>query len=90
MDLINPFGISDDVTIYINMHNAHLFTFGNRKLQLNKINLQNHNRALGVKERVPNDDATWEYEKKILQLTNLELLEDKQYWVGRIVMSPFK
>ena len=33
------------------------------KLQLKKINEQNHNRALGAKERVPNEDATWEYEK---------------------------
>ena len=33
MDLINPFGISGDVTGYINMHNQHLFTFGNKKLQ---------------------------------------------------------
>ena len=33
MDLINPFGISGDVTGYINMHNPHLFTFGNTKLQ---------------------------------------------------------
>ena len=33
MDLINPFGVSGDVTGYINMHNTHLFTFGNKKLQ---------------------------------------------------------
>ena len=33
IDLINPFGISDDVTGYINMYNPHLFTFGNTKLQ---------------------------------------------------------
>ena len=33
MDLINPFGISGDVTRYINMHNQCLFTFGNSKLQ---------------------------------------------------------
>ena len=33
MDLINPFGISVDFTRYINMHNLHLFTFGNTKLQ---------------------------------------------------------
>ena len=33
MDLINPFGVSGDVTGYINMHNPHLFTFGNTKLQ---------------------------------------------------------
>ena len=33
MDLINPFGVSGDVTEYINMHNTHLFTFGNTKFQ---------------------------------------------------------
>ena len=33
MDFINPFGFSGDVTGYINMHNPHLFTFGNKKLQ---------------------------------------------------------
>ena len=33
MDLVNPFGVSGDVTGYINMHNRHLFTFGNTKLQ---------------------------------------------------------
>ena len=33
MDLINPFGVSGDVTGYINMHNPHLFNFGNTKLQ---------------------------------------------------------
>ena len=33
MDLINPFGVSGDVTGYINMHNPHLFNFGNPKLQ---------------------------------------------------------
>ena len=33
MDLINPFGFSGDVRGYINMHNPHLFTFGNIKLQ---------------------------------------------------------
>ena len=32
------------------------------KLQLKKINEQNHKRALGAKEGVPNEDATWEYE----------------------------
>ena len=65
MDLINPFGFSGDVTGYINMHNPHLFTFGNTKLhymssttklQPKKINEQNHNRALGAKEGVPNED----------------------------------
>ena len=59
------------------------------KLQLKKINEQNHNIALGAKEGVPNEDATWEYEN-ILQHPNLKLLEDKQSWVGRAVMSPFK
>ena len=33
MDLNNPFGVSGDVTRYINMNNPHLFTFGNTKLQ---------------------------------------------------------
>ena len=75
IDLINPFGVSGGVIRYINMHNPHLFTFGNTKLQLNKINEQNHNRALGAKDGVPNEDSTWEY-KKILQHTNLELIED--------------
>ena len=38
---------------------------------------------------LPSEDATWE-EKNILQHPNLKLLEDKQYWVGSTVMSPFK
>ena len=58
------------------------------KLQLKKINEQNHNRALGAKEGVPNEDYTWEYEI-ILQHTNTKFLEDKQSWVGRTIMSPF-
>ena len=33
MDLTNPFGVSGDVTRYINMHNPHIFTFVNTKLQ---------------------------------------------------------
>ena len=33
MDSINPFGAIGDVTWYIDMHNPHLFTFGNTKLQ---------------------------------------------------------
>ena len=33
MDLLSPFGVSSDVTGYINMHNPHLFTFWNTKLQ---------------------------------------------------------
>ena len=33
MDLFNPFGVSGDVIGYINMHNPHIFTFGNTKLQ---------------------------------------------------------
>ena len=33
------------------------------KLQLKKINRQNHNITLGAKEGVPNEDDTWEYEK---------------------------
>ena len=32
------------------------------KLELEKINEQDHNIALGAKEGVPNEDATWEYE----------------------------
>ena len=32
MDLINPFGVSGDVTGYINIRNPHIFTFGNTKL----------------------------------------------------------
>ena len=86
MDLINTFGVTSDVIGYINMHNPHFFTFGNTKLQymssttklqLKKINEQNHNIALGAKEGVPNEDYTWEYER-ILQITNIKLLEDKQ------------
>ena len=49
------------------------------KLQLNKINEQNLNRELGAKEGVPNEDATWEYEKycsiqnwNCLRTSNLE------------------
>ena len=33
IDLTNPFSVGGDVTGYINMHNPHLFTFGNTKLQ---------------------------------------------------------
>ena len=40
--------------------------------------LTSHKRALGAKEGVPKEDATWEYEKK-LHDTNLALLEDKDY-----------
>ena len=98
MDLINPFGISGDVTRYFNIHNPHLFTFGNTKLQymssttklqLKKINEQNHNRALGAKEGVPSEDATQE-DEQILKHPNLALLEDKQPWAGRTIMSPSK
>ena len=32
------------------------------KLKLKKSNEQNHKRALGAREGVPNDYATWEYE----------------------------
>ena len=86
MDLINPFCVSGDFAIYINMHNPYLFTIGNTKLQYMSATTQvaakenqwqNHNKALGAKG-VPNEDCTWEYEK-IFQHTNLELLEDKQY-----------
>ena len=38
---------------------------------------------------LPSEDATWE-EENILQHPNLKFLEDKQYWVGMTVMSPFK
>ena len=38
---------------------------------------------------LPSEDATWE-EEKILQNTNMKLLKDKQSWVGRTVISPFK
>ena len=38
---------------------------------------------------LPTEDATWE-EEKIFQHPNLKFLEDKQYWVGRTIMSPFK
>ena len=33
MDLINHFCLSGNVIGYINIHNPHLFTFGNTKLQ---------------------------------------------------------
>ena len=36
---------------------------------------------------LPSEEATWE-DEQILQHPNLALLEDKQYWVGRTVMSP--
>ena len=80
------------------MHNPHLFTFGNTKfqymsattqVQLKKINEQNHKRALGAREGVPNEDATWEYIKNCsiqtwhcLRTSNLE-------W-GGFFMSPIK
>ena len=35
----------------------------------------------------PSEEATWE-DKKNLQHPNLALLEEKKYWVGRIVMYP--
>ena len=56
------------------MHNPHLFTFGNTKLQYMSATTQvaakenqwqNHNIALVAKEGVPNEDSTWEYEKNI-------------------------
>ena len=58
------------------------------KLQLNKINEHNHNRAFGAKEGVPNEDFNCEYEK-ILQNKNIKIIEDKKYWVGRTLMSTF-
>ena len=36
---------------------------------------------------LPSEEATWEDEQSFHH-PNLEFLEDKQYWVGRIVMSP--
>ena len=36
---------------------------------------------------LPSEEATWE-DEQILQHTNLELLEDKKSWVGKIVMPP--
>ena len=72
MELINPFGDSGYVTGDINMHKPRIFTFGNTKMQYmsattqvaaKKINEQNQKRALGARERVPNEDATWVYEE---------------------------
>ena len=36
---------------------------------------------------LPMEDATWESEQ-VLQFPGLKLLEDKQIWAGRTVMSP--
>ena len=36
---------------------------------------------------LPIEDATWENEQMVRK-TNLELLEDKQFQAGEIVMSP--
>ena len=58
------------------------------KLQLNKFNRKNNNRALGAKEAVSNEDSTWDYEI-ILQHTNIKFIEGNKYWVGRTVMFPF-
>ena len=58
------------------------------KLQLKKINEQNHNRALGAKEGVTNEDYAWDYEI-IFQHTNIKFIEDKKSCVGRTIMSPF-
>ena len=38
---------------------------------------------------IPSEYATWE-EEKILQHPNMKFIEDKQSWVGRTVMPPFK
>ena len=71
MDLTNPFGVSGNVSGYINMHNLDLFAFWNKKLQYmsattqvaaKKINEENHKRALGAEEGFPNEDCIWEYE----------------------------
>ena len=37
----------------------------------------------------PSEEATWE-DEKIFHHPNMALLEEKQYWVGRTVMSPFQ
>ena len=39
-------------------------------------------------KNLPSEDPTWE-EENVLQHPNLKLLEEKKYWVRRIVMSPF-
>ena len=40
-------------------------------------------------KHLPSEDATWE-EENILQHKNMKFIEDKKYWVGSTVMSPFK
>ena len=37
----------------------------------------------------PSEEATWE-DENFFQHPNFSFLEDKQYWVGRTVKSPFK
>ena len=50
-------------------------------------------RSITIKEylvqwkELPIEEDTWE-DEQILQHPNLAFLEDKQYWVGRIVISP--
>ena len=80
------------------MNNPHLFTSRNKILQymsastqiaLNKINEQNHNIALGAKEGVPNEDATWEYETNC-SIQNYNCLRTSNIeWRG-FFMSPIK
>ena len=59
------------------------------KLQLNKINEQNHKRALGAKEGVPNEDATWEYEA-YCSIQTCYFLRTKNLEWGGFFMSPIK
>ena len=47
---------------------------------------QGDSRILGKMKELPMEDATWEGEQ-VLQHPSLQLLEDKQFQVGRIVMS---
>ena len=69
------------------MHNPHLFTFGNTKLQYmsatTQIAAKENKRALGAKEGVPNEDATWEYEQ-ILQHTTWNCLRTSNIGWGRL------
>ena len=51
---------------------------------------QNHNRALGAKEGVPNEDCTWEYEKKYCIIQTWNLLRTRNIEWGGFFMSPIK
>ena len=59
------------------------------KLQLNKINEQNHKRALGAREGVPNEDATWEYIKNF-RIQTWNFLRTINIEWGVFFMSPIK